>query len=219
MMEDFGLEDLLKQREDVSNHYLKKDKHPYDQEIDYRQRAEKNATLYDFIKMIQKIVRLSMKDLDVEFVPDEGKYPVTDGTIPLERPTITYRLISRKPKGELKPRFRQNIIEEAPDKSESRLGEIWGQKFKCIVQFDIYASVYDTAEQVIERFEEMLFTYSGYFKKNGVAELLMDEQVTDKNLDIYRQTMSIRSIKYYVEVEKLYVKLHHRIKEIETFNE
>lgn len=216
-MRDFGLEDLLQQRDSIHERYFPGTReHPEDRKI---QTAEKNATLFDFIKMIQKIVRLTMNDLDVEFIPDEGKSPVVDPTIPVDHPVITYKLISRKPKDELKPRFRQQITEATPDRTEARLGEVYGQKFKCILQFDIYASVYDTAEQVIERFEEMLFTYSGYFKKNGVAEIIMDEQVTDKNLDFYRQTMSIRSIKYYVEVEKLFVKLHHRIKEIETFSE
>lgn len=216
-MIDFGLEDLLQQKEDINRRYFPgTHEHPEDKNI---QTADKNATIFDFAKMVQKLVRLTMSDLNVVFVPDEGKSPVLDASIPVEQPTITYKVISRKPKDELKPRFRQQITEMAPDMSESRLGEVYGQKFKCIIQFDIYASVYDTAEEVIERFEEMLFTYSGYFKKNGIAEIIMDEQVTDKNLDMFRQTMSIRSIKYYVEVEKLYVKLHHRIKEIETFNE
>ena len=129
---------------------------------------------------------------------------------------ITYKLIERKPKGELKPRFREDFKDTDLD-GNVRIGEIWGQKFKCHVQFNIFASVYTTAEQVMERLEEAITTYAGYFKKNGVGEIIFDSQLTDCDFEVARQTLSVRNLRYYVEVEKLTVIMRESIKMIDAY--
>ena len=178
--------------------------------------ADKSASLFDFIKMVDKLVSITMKDLKVTFIPDEGKVVYLSNDQRLDNPIITYKLISRKPKGEIKPRFREDFI-ESKDGNTGRVGEIYGQKFKCQIQFNIFASVYEVAEQVMERFEDLMITYAGYFKKNGVAELLFDQQYTDQSFETMRQTLSIRNISYYVEVEKITVIMRESIKAIETY--
>lgn len=182
------------------------------------QTAEKSASMFDFIKMISKLSALVLKDLKVEFIPDENKNIVKNPELPLDHPVITYKVIHRKPKDELKPRIRQTIDEVTDDQTDERIGEVYGQKFKCLIQFNVFASVYDLAEQVMEKFEEMIFTYTGYFKKNGVAEIVFDQQLTDENYDLFRQTISVRNLRYYVEVEKLTVIFQEKIKEIETLS-
>lgn len=182
------------------------------------QTAEKSANMYDFIKMVNKLSALVLKDLKVEFVPDENKNVVESPELPLDHPIITYKVIHRKPKGELKPRVRQVINERTDDPNDERIGEVYGQKFQCLIQFNVFASVYDLAEQVMEKFEEMIFTYTGYLKKNGVAEIVFEQQLTDENYDMFRQTISVRNLRYYVEVEKLTVIFQEKIKEIETLS-
>lgn len=180
------------------------------------QTATANASLFDFIKMVEKLTLLTLKDLEVEFIPDENKNIVENADIKLDHPVITYKVIFRKPKTELKPRIRQTIREKAEDADEERVGEVYGQKFDCIIQFNVFASVYDVAEQVMERFEEMIFVYTGWMKNQGVAELLFDQQLTDENYDLFRQTISVRNLRYKVEVEKLHVIFTDKIKSIET---
>lgn len=179
-------------------------------------KANKSTNLFGFIKMIDKLVTITMKDLGVKFIPDEGKSLQLSSEEKLDSPMITYKLIDRKPKGEIKPRFREDFIEEGED-GEQRIGEIYGQKFQCHLQFNVFASVYTTAEQVMERFEDLMVTYAGYFKKNGVGELVFDQQFTDEKYEVARQTLSIRNIRYYVEIEKLTVIMRESIKEIETY--
>jgi len=181
------------------------------------QTAEKSASLFDFIKMVRKLTSLVLKDLKVEFIPDENRHFATSPELQLEHPIITYKVITREPKGEIKPRQRQTIRERTDVLEDARIGEIYGQKFQCIIQFNIFASVYDIAEQVMEKFEEMIFTYTGYLKKNGVAEIVFQKQLTDENYDMFRQTVSVRNLRYYVEVEKLTVLFQEKIKEIETY--
>lgn len=179
-------------------------------------RANKGASLFDFIKMISKIVDLTMKDLNVLFIPDEGKGTYLGTDQPIDRPMITYNIIDRSAKGELKPRIRESIQDIDKDGNVC-IGNIYGQKFKCHLQFNIFASVYTTAEQVMERFETAMLMYAGYFKKNGVGELLFDKQVTDEDFEIARQSLSIRNIRYYVEIEKLTVIMSQSIVDIDAY--
>lgn len=174
-----------------------------------RLRADKGSSLQDFIKMVGTLVELTMPK--VEFCPDEGKIISLDAVKTFNNPMINYKVIERKTDLELKPRFRQNL-----NINENENAEIWGQKFKCLVQFNIFASVYKEAEQVMEKFEEIIFSYTGFLKRNGVREILFKEHKTDSHLDTLRETLSIRSLIYYVEIEKLTVILKEKIKEIEV---
>lgn len=181
--------------------------------ISIRQKANKGASLYDFIKMVDKLVELTMPN--VKFIPDEGKVITLDAMTKFDCPIITYQVIKRKCKKEIKPRLREMVNEITEDKTSQRTGEIWGQKFECLVQFNVIASVYSEAEQVMEHFEETIIKHAGFFKKNGVAELFFEEHITDSHFDTLRESLSIRSLIYYVEIEKLTVMFKEKINEIE----
>ena len=121
----------------------------------------------------------------------------------LEQPTILYRVIERKPKNELKMRHSEDFT-EVLDKTgnKTRKGQVWSQRQSCIVQFDVIASDYAMSDAVMSYFEDMIFTYTGYFKSNGIAEIYFKKYYTDTSIDRYRQYLSVRSIQYFVEIEK-----------------
>ena len=172
-------------------------------------KAEKSADLEDFIEMVGKVVTKALKKKKVEFKPDEGVRLERDVLEKLDHPVITYKVINATPQGELKPRVREGVHEILEEDSQinrhaARPGRIWGQKFVCDVQFDIIASDYKEVTQVMKDFEDIVFNYTAYFKRNGVAELLFSRRFTDQNLDIYRQSVSVRSLQYYVAIERLY---------------
>lgn len=166
--------------------------------------ARKSASLTDFINMVAMLVSKGMKKQKVIFSPDEGDRPKVDQAVQINEPHIYYDVISRVPKKELKPRERQEILECHNDKNNIRQGRVFGQKFECVVQFNIMSSDYKSADEVMKVFEELIFKYTSYLKENGVAELLFKQQMTDRGLDIYRQSLSVRSLQYYVEVEQLH---------------
>jgi hypothetical protein len=211
-IDDFEI--MLRQQEDLA--LTNAAKAEYQNQQSGIQRADKGATLFDFIKMVNKLVNLTMKDLKVEFIPEEGKTNVIVSDKPLDHPYIIYKVLYRKPKKELKPRQREEVREILHDTESERYGEVYGQKFECIVQFNIFASVYEQAHEVMEKFEDMIFMYTGFFKKNGIAEILFHQQVTDETYDTFRQNISVRNLQYYVEVEKLTVIFKEKIKEIEA---
>jgi hypothetical protein len=213
-MSDVGLEFLL---EENLKRSTAKVNAPYQKTDLSVQTADKGADLFELMKMINKLVTLTLKDLKVEFIPDEGKDVVLIPDQKIDHPYITYKIISRTPDKELKPRPRQEIREVSKDTADERYGEVWGQKFKSYIQFNIFASEYTAAEEVMEKFEELMFLYTGYFKKNGISELLFSQQLTDTDYNIFRQTISVRNLQYYVETEKLRVIFREKIKEVETY--
>ncbi len=169
-------------------------------------KATKSASLDDFIDMVCKLVTKSMKKLQVEFVPDEGARLELEPESSLDHPYILFDVISRTPLTELKPRAREDVIEQTcGDDKNARQGMVWGQRQKVIVQFHVLASDYRQANQVMNSLEELIFKYTAYLKRNGVAEILFLQQGTDRNMDYYRQSASVRTLQYRVDVEKLFV--------------
>lgn len=168
------------------------------------QKADKNATLDSFIEMVAKLVSKTMDN--VVFKPDEGSRLLVDPEIKLDKSYITFEVIDRKPDLEFKPRFRESFTElDDKGKETGRYGNVFGQVHNCTIQFNVFAAEYSTANAVMNNFEDMMFAYSHFLKRNGVRELYFKRHFTDYNYNTFRQTTSVRSLWYYVELEKLNV--------------
>ena len=212
MAQQSDLEELLRKRDLIE----KADVEPVAKPALFNQnalKADKSAGLFDLVKMVDTLVSLTMKDEGVEFLPEEGKVMNLDAMKEFDHPYITYTIVSRKPKGELKSRVREHIYEEVED--STRIGEVCGQKFQCQIQFNIIASNYENAEKIMEEFETLMMKYTGYFKRNGISELLFQDQYTDKHYARVREILSVRNLIYYVEIEKLTVIFRDELKDIE----
>ena len=207
-VDDF--EKLLKLQDERSNNLLEElnqaDKTVKESgTVAERLRANCGATLDDFIEMVGKLVSKGMKADNAEFLPDEGARLSVDATKKIDHPYITYDIVSSSPAdGEIKPRIREEILESTDDKPTQRIGDMWGQRRMCVVQFNILAPDYKQANKTLKDFEELMFTYTSYLKQKGVQEIIFRERLTDKNWDIYRQSLSVRNIMYNVRVEKLF---------------
>lgn len=182
------------------------------------QRAKKQASLYDFLDMLALIVDYAMKEHNVKFLTQDDENKLTDPEISFNHPHISYRLISRKPTKEYKPIAREEIV-ECDEHNEQRYGTVFGQKFDCIVQFNVFASENRVANKVMESFEELMISYAGYFKEQGVRDLYFKEQVTDTDYNNFRETLSVRNIRYYVQIEKLMVIFNRSISDVNAFGD
>ena len=186
-----------------------------DKKVSYS-KADRGATVEDFITMVNKTVTKAMKKLEVQFVPDDGPRITIDPNEPLDHPVIYWTLISRLPRSnEPKPKFREYINDYNSDGSIARKGAIYGQVFDCLIQCDIVASDYALANKVMNGFEDVIFRYSGFYKENGVSEIFFSKQYTDNTLDVYRQKVSIRSLVYKVSIEKIYLSYDTVIAELD----
>lgn len=169
-----------------------------------RYTSTKSCSLYQFVSMLQKITeRTIAKKRSIIFSPEEGKIPVESFSEQLNSTYITYKLLSRKPLKELTYRFREPIVEYDEHGRALRQGEVLGQKQEVYIQFDFFSSKVTEVEEVMNEFEENMMLYTGHFMKNGVGKIIFHEQLTDEKLNNFRQSTSVRSLVYYVELEKL----------------
>lgn len=181
-----------------------------------KQQAEKTANLKDFIEMVDLMVKRTMKEHSIVLFPDDRNQKIKDQSEQIESPFITHKIISRVPKDGFKPRIREAITEKGQDETDNRTGNVFAQTFECIIQFNIFASEYEYAEEIKEKFEENLFKYTYYFKKNGVQEIIFSEELEDENYKVFRENVSVRNIRYKVIIEKLYVQFLSEFEDIST---
>lgn len=179
-------------------------------------RADKSASFEDFISMVAKLTCLVLEDYEHEviFIQDENSHMIVNPDQKTDKVYITYKLISRAPHREIKPMIREEIVEQCDKTNESRLGEVYGQRFSCEVQFNIFASEYKISNEVMKMFEDMIFSFTGYMKENGVSNILFKKQLTDTDYDIYRRSMSVRNLRYHVETEHLIIMFNDKIQSI-----
>ena len=205
--QDFGelIKNITRRSDKENNTFVINDnKSPTQKRTTGFTRAEGNATFEDFIEWVNRLVSKVLKKYKVEFSADEGSKTKVSATQTLDHPHIQFTIKSRKPKSGFyaKPRIREEFTESSINNSKGRRGTIYSQIFDYIVQFDILASEYTTANAVMNAFEDAMFNYTAFFKKNGVSEILFLQQYTDSEQDIYRNAVSVRSLQYLVSIEK-----------------
>lgn len=192
-------ETLLREQEEAREAYANKSPTV----IKERLKAEKNADIPDLIEMISQMVTVGMKELNVEFVPDDGARLIIDPNKKTVKKNYIYFFVYSRIPIEMKPRFREEIQANVNNGNKRRIGNIYGQKFEAIIQFNIIGCSYDEANKVMNRFEELMFQYIGYFKKNGIIDCVFHKQLTDQNYDVYRNNVSVRNLQYKCQVERL----------------
>lgn len=181
-------------------------------------RANKSANFDDFIEMVNRIIKKVLGKYKVDFSPDEGARVKVPSTETLDNPHIQFTIVERVPRSDsIKPRPRDYFEETNPNGTKGRKGIVYGQIFDYKIQFDILASDYKTANQVMILFEDAMFNYTAYIKKNGVNEIIFLKQFTDSNLDVYRNTVSVRSLQYRVSIERNRLIYDSELVEIDHF--
>lgn len=208
--EDFEM--LINQKESYKNPVVQK----VSNKKSPKQQAEKTANLKDFIEMVDLMIKRTMKEHNITLFPNDRSQKIKDQSEQIENPFITHKVVSRAPKDGFKPRIRESITESSQDSTDNRSGTIYAQTFECIIQFNIFASEYEYAEEIKEKFEENLFKYTYYFKRNGVQEIIFSEELEDENYKVFRENVSVRNIRYKVIIEKLYVQFLSEFEDIST---
>jgi len=105
-----------------------------------------------------------------------------------------------------------------PDASMFRpVGEsvvVWGQRFDTQVQFNCWGDTGPEASALATRFKRFMFTYTGVFKLQGVAEILYQERLRDRTVTQWRNDITSRSLRYLMTFEELYIQEYAVIRDI-----
>lgn len=81
--------------------------------------------------------------------------------------------------------------------------QIYRTWFDCDLQFEIFADSNLDAMREAQRFEEFIEAYKGYFKEQGISEMVFKEERKSGVSNEYRQTFPKRTIVYTVRIERV----------------
>lgn len=104
----------------------------------------------------------------------------------------------------LKPRARSAVRD--PSNPDAYV-DTWGQWYTVIYQFDIFTTDHNTANDIVLKFEELMFQITSTLKSAGVVEWLFDEQVLDDvTSGRYVQHLCKRTLRYRCVIDKRYTR-------------
>lgn len=118
-------------------------------------------------------------------------------------PHISYEVLHRKHSEHFsdgkKPR--QLRVYPDPDQPGQNITEA-SEWFDCISEFLIYGNNKREAKKWMKLFEEFILTYTGYFKEQGIAEILFLEEQSPVVSSEYRQDLPHRRLRYLVKIQR-----------------
>lgn len=167
--------------------------------VDERLTAHGAADLEKFTDMICKLLNIAWGN-DWGIFSEENPTGNNPEETPL--PHITYNLISRR--STEKRGLKGQTFAPIPDpEHEGETITPVRQWFDCIVEFCIYARTNAEATRLAQRFEEFMYTYRGFFKDEGITEIIFEEERAPEVNSLYRQDIPHRTIRYLVRIERI----------------
>ena len=166
-------------------------------------RAEGSLTYLDFIRLLSKMWTDAHPN-----IPMFGEGTSTDARYPC----IVYKLDLRKPvNAEPKPKHREEI--------RRQIGEdmviVRGQRFDNIITFSVFTeNDVQTAEELIEVFEDFVMEYIGVFKRLGISEMLYARRMPDSGQNRQGRDVIERSVSFLVRTEKVIVSTEWKMNQI-----
>jgi hypothetical protein len=174
--------------------------------IENRLRSDKPITFLGFVDDLRKLWEAAGKTARII-----RNTPLKEDA---EFPAITYRVTRRSLNEsfkDLKPRLRTTIPH--PDIEDEYI-ELYGQIFDVWVEFNVYSLGQEEADELVIELEEFLQTYAGFFKRNGVQEILFHAQGEDEVINDGKIGIAKRTLYYTMRFEKIIVRFLNEIQQI-----
>lgn len=162
--------------------------------------ANSNKGITEFFSMLKVIIEAAWGDNWGVFTDSE---PTGTDPADVQLPIISYSTIKRIPCKSipnLKPRA-MHIIKD-PDNSTDNL-IVYRQWFDYTVRFGIWTATNNECVTLMDQLEELILGFVGYFKEQGVSEILFVLEEEGKVLEQERQKISHRSLVYDIRIERI----------------
>lgn len=120
----------------------------------------------------------------------------------IRAPLITWRVSSRKPSMEVKPRVRESI--NNPN-DPGRTMIMTGKVFDTQIIFHIYGTDNKQANDISEELEQFLHRYQGYLQQQGVGRIIFQDYREPEEYDNYRTGLVCRELSYLFVIERVFM--------------
>lgn len=172
-------------------------------EYDISENQSTIVTVDDLGDTIRKILNIAWGDDWGEITPEfSASDDISQGTLPKIVYDINYREAPEKMSR--KPTLFKNVLEVVDGKETGDSFNVYRQFFDTVVEFNFFGKTMLEARKVMNDFEEIINTYTGLLKKNGLSELVFLKEVPSENSVKYLPNIPMKSLMYYVRFEKIY---------------
>jgi hypothetical protein len=115
----------------------------------------------------------------------------------------------------LKPQLISTINEVIDGKNTGDSFQVYRQTFDCIVEFDFFDNTSQGCRSLMTRFEELLMTYTGYLKSEGISEIYFLKEVPAKYSLNYVEGVPMKCLYFFIRLERNKTVRVSTIKQIE----
>lgn len=131
----------------------------------------------------------------------------------IEFPIITYDYPEKSPYSEKKPRVRERFAD--PDHPDENV-TIWGQMYKYKIHFRVWSDEPQKLNDLVDRFEQFMHTYTGFFMKAGIGQTIYVGTFSNEPILTTRDPMYSKTVVYESILERQWVARSYVLNEIQT---
>lgn len=178
-----------------------------------RLRADKGAKLLDFIDDMRELwrKRFGKNPENLVDIVRKSATRVEDR----KDTTVTFKVINRVISDDfkdVKPKYRTEMPH--PLRPDQHV-QIFGQMFDITMEFGIHSRTHESADKIMEEFEDFLEDYTQYFTRSGIQDIRFVRQIEDTSIRNGEGETHSRTLLYLIRVERIKFKYLNEINHIE----
>jgi hypothetical protein len=173
--------------------------------------AKSNADLEKLTDMIHKLLNIVWGEGWGVFSEES---PTDNDAEKAPMPHITCKLVDRTHTDNKAVKWSKFASEPDPEHEGETISSqrCW---FTCELEFVIHAVTNREARIIAQRFEEFMETYVGYFKQEGVSEIIFKREKAPNVDSSTRQDIPHRSLCYQVRIERIITVSSYQLKQVD----
>ncbi|MCC0628514.1 MULTISPECIES: hypothetical protein [unclassified Clostridioides] len=176
----------------------------------------------EHIDNFEKIERMLEYILKIELEDDWGVISFDtikkDETDKIVLPQINYSVKLREiSKGKSHKPILTDVIDELDENQEKtgKVIKVYRQSFDCILEFRFLAKTQRECRRLMEDFEDIIVSYTGFLKKKGLGEIFFLKEIATKDSIGFDKNVSVKISEYFIRLEKVKTLNVNKLKNIE----
>lgn len=172
-------------------------------EYDISESESKISTVDDLGDLLRKILNIAWGDDWGEITPE---FALSDDISASKLPKIVYDINYREAPEKMskKPTLFGNKREIVDGKPTGDSFNIYRQFYDTVIEFNFFGNTMLEARNLSNKFEEIVATYTGLIKKNGLSELVFLKELPSENSVKFIPGIPMKSLMYYARFEKIH---------------
>ncbi|MCC0781728.1 hypothetical protein IR152_00985 [Clostridioides sp. ES-S-0108-01] len=176
----------------------------------------------EHIDNFEKIERMLEYILKIELEDDWGVISFDtikkDETDKIVLPQINYSVKLREiSKGKSHKPILTDVVDELDENKEKtgKVIKVYRQSFDCILEFRFLAKTQRECRRLMEDFEDIIVSYTGFLKKKGLGEIFFLKEIATKDSIGFDKNVSVKISEYFIRLEKVKTLNVNKLKNIE----